>query len=212
LGSTSQSTVIMKILFLDIETLPAEEGNKKVLMELYKRKKKRGNTTMGTFEEFLESTGLDGSFGRICCISYGLNDESIKTIYGDEKEILVNFWEVAKNVNLFVGFNVMDFDLRFIYQRSIIFGVKPTQDLSFARYRNNPIYDVMHEWSKWSNLGRTSLHGLSKALGVASPKEGDIEGKDVAKAYADGRLKEICEYCERDVEATRKIYKKMMFS
>lgn len=202
----------MTKMFLDIETLPAEEGNKNTLMEIYKRKLQRGNKNLGSFEEYLESTGLDGSFGRICCISFALDDGPTQSLSGDEKEIIKRFWDAAKNVSLFIGFNLMDFDLRFIYQRSVIFGVKPTQDLSFARYRNSPIYDVMHEWSKWSNLGRTSLHGLSKALGLPSPKEGDIEGKDVAAAYAAGRLREICEYCEKDVEATRQIYKKMMFS
>jgi 3'-5' exonuclease len=202
----------MKRMYLDIETLPAEEGSKNILLDLYKRKVDRGNKNLGSFEEFVESTGLDGSFGRICCISYAIDDAAILSLSGDEKEIVERFWKAAGDVNLFIGFNLMDFDLRFIYQRSIILGVKPTQDLSFARYRNSPIYDVMHEWSKWSNLGRTSLHGLSKALGISSPKEGDIEGKDVAKAYKDGRLKEICEYCERDVEATRQIYKRMTFS
>lgn len=199
-------------MYLDIETLPAEDGNKKVLLELYKRKLGRGNKNLGSFEEYLESTGLDGSFGRICCISFAVDDGPTQSLFGDEKEIILKFWEAAKNISLFIGFNLMDFDLRFIYQRSIIYGVKPTQELSFARYRNSPIYDVMHEWSKWSNLGRTSLHGLSKALGLASPKEGDIEGKDVAAAYKAGRLREICEYCERDVEATRQIYKRMTFT
>lgn len=203
---------LMTKMYLDIETLPAEEGNKNVLMELYERKMKRGNKTMGSFEEFLESTGLDGAFGRICCISYAIDDGPTQSLFGNEKEIIERFWEAAKNVSLFVGFNVMDFDLRFIYQRSVIHNTKPTQDLSFARYRNYPIYDVMQEWSRWSSLGRTSLHGLSKALGVNSPKEGNIEGKDVAKAFAAGRIKEICEYCERDVEATRQIYKRMTFS
>jgi 3'-5' exonuclease len=202
----------MKIMYLDIETLPAEESSKNILLELYQRKLRRGNKTIGSFEDYLESTGMDGAFGRICCISYALNDEPIISLAGEEKQILEKFWATAKPVSLFVGFNVMDFDLRFIYQRSIVHGIKPTQDLSFARYRNNPIYDVMQEWSKWSNLGRTSLHGLSKALGIPSPKEGGIEGRDVARAYKNGRIKEICEYCERDVEATRQIYKRMTFA
>jgi len=101
--------------------------------------------------------------------------------------------------------------LRFIYQRSVILGVKPSKDLNFARYRNFPIYDIMCEWSKWNLQNKISLHALSKVLGIPSPKEGEIEGKDVAKAYQDGRIKEICQYCEKDVETTRKIYKKMIF-
>ena len=206
----------MRRMFLDIETVPAEETKKGMLRELYLRKQEKArkiaNGNAQTFEEYVEATGLDGTFGRICCISYAIDDGPTKSLAGEEKEIVANFWEAAKGVDLFVGFNLMDFDLRFIYQRSVIWGVKPSVELMFARFRNSPIYDVMHEWSRWSNLGRTSLHGLAKALSLPSSKEGDIEGRHVAKAYADGRIKEICEYCERDVELTRQIYKKMTFA
>jgi hypothetical protein len=206
----------MKKMFLDIETVPAEETKKEILQELYQRKQDKArkslNGNLQTFEEYVEATGLDGTFGRIVCLSYGIDDGQIVSLFGGEKEILTKFWEAALGVELFVGFNVMDFDLRFIYQRSVIFGVKPTVDLSFAKFKSSPIYDVMHEWSRWSNLGRTSLHGLAKALGLQSSKEGGIEGRYVAKAFAEGRIKEICEYCERDVELTREIYKKMTFT
>ena len=101
--------------------------------------------------------------------------------------------------------------MRFIYQRSIVLGIKPTVELTFARYRNNPIFDIMHEWKKWNMNASISLDTLSKILKLPTSKGGEIEGKDVAKAYIDGRIKEICEYCEKDVELTRKIYKKMTF-
>ena len=200
----------MNKLYLDIETLPAGEEMRGILKDIYSRKRKNKYTPR-TFEEFVESTGLDGSYGRIACISYAINDEPIKTLFGDEKKMLTDFWDIAKNADLFIGFNLMDFDLRFIYQRSVILGVKPSKDLNFARYRNFPIYDIMCEWSKWNLQSKISLHALSKVLGIPSPKEGDIEGKDVAKAYQDGRIKEICQYCEKDVETTRKIYKKMIY-
>ncbi|PJC75841.1 hypothetical protein CO010_04215 [Candidatus Shapirobacteria bacterium CG_4_8_14_3_um_filter_39_11] len=164
-----------------------------------------------TFEEFIEQTGLDGAFGRIACIGYALNEEPAKTFSGDEKEMLKNFWELAREVDLFIGFNNMDFDLRFIYQRSIILGVKPTKELGFARYRNSPIYDVMYEWSKWSTQSKISLDTLAKALGIPSSKGGEVEGKNVFKAYEEGKIDLICKYCEADVEVTRKIYHKMTF-
>ena len=200
----------MTKLYLDIETIPAAEEMREILKDIYKRKRK-SKYTPRTFEKFWESTGLDGSYGRIACIAYALNDEQVQTLSGDEKKMLADFWEIAKNADLFIGFNLMDFDLRFIYQRSVILGVKPSKDLNFARYRNFPIYDVMCEWSKWNLQSKISLHALSKVLGIPSPKEGEIEGKDVAQAYKDGRIKEICEYCAKDVETTRKIYKRMNF-
>jgi hypothetical protein len=201
----------MKKLYFDIETLPAGDEMVKILKEIHGKRVKDGKESK-TFEDYIEATGLDGSFGRIACIGYAKDDEETQVLYGDEKEILKKFWEIAKNIQLFIGFNVMDFDFKFIFQRSIILKVKPTRmDLSFAKYRNYPIYDVMWEWSKWSNLGRSSLDKLAKALGFISSKGGAIEGKNVAKAYEQGRIKEICEYCKKDVEVTRKIYKRMIF-
>src|SRR3989338_8357421 len=202
--------MLMNKLFLDIETIPVEKEKHDLLEDIYKSKRSYGKSP-ATFEEFIAGTGLDGAFGRIACISYAINDGKPKTFFGDEKKIVEDFWEIAKDATLFIGFNVMDFDLRFIYQRSVVLRVKPSIDLNFARYRREPIFDVMKEWNKWGNTF-VSLDTLAKALGLPSSKEGDITGKNVAKAFEDGRIKEICEYCERDVELTRKIYKRLTFS
>jgi predicted PolB exonuclease-like 3'-5' exonuclease len=69
----------------------------------------------------------------------------------------------------------------------------------------------MREWTKWNTQAYINLDTLAKALGFPSSKGGKVEGKNVAKAFEDGRIKEICEYCEKDVEVTRKIYRRMVF-
>lgn len=195
-------------MFFDIETIPAHEDNHGVLREIYENKK---SIQEKDFEKYLAQTSFDGGFGRIACISYAMNSGAVRTLFGQEYQILQDFWKIAKNIDLFIGFNVIDFDLRFIYQRSIVLGVKPTVELTFARYRNNPIYDIMHEWKKWNMNASISLDTLAKILSLPTSKGGAIEGKDVAKAFIDGRIKEIREYCEKDVELTRNIYKKMTF-
>jgi len=55
------------------------------------------------------------------------------------------------NVDRVVGHNIYDFDLKFILKRSIIHGVRPTVDRSFARYRKRPIFDTMYEWERCSD-------------------------------------------------------------
>ena len=201
---------MMKKLFLDIETLPAPQEKEEILKEIH-QKRVKDKAEKKTFAEYLELSGFDGSFGRIACIGYALGDEETKVLLEDEKRMLENFWKIAKDIDLFIGFNLMDFDLKFIYQRSIVLGVKPTRDLSFSRYRSSPIYDVMWEWTKWSNLGKCSLDKLAKAFGFESSKDGSINGRNVAKAFEQGRIKEIADYCKKDVDLTRKIYKRMVF-
>lgn len=198
-------------MFLDIETLPADEQHKADLLDIHTRKAEKAKKDIGSFAEFVENTGFDGSFGRICCIGYAIEDGPTKSLQGDEPRMLQDFWAVAASVDLFIGFNLIDFDMRFIYQRSVVHGIKPTKVLNFARYRTEPMYDVMWEWSKWSTQPKISLHALAKALGLPSSKEGDIEGKDVAQAFLAGRINDICTYCEADVNLTRQMYRKLTF-
>ncbi len=204
-------------LFLDIETLPGEESLKEELGE-----------------EKWGKSQLNGDYGQILCIGYiketpeGITREVIK---GDESqmlrklrrkgkgfipnplkrgepEILKKFWEVAKDADLFIGHNVLDFDLKFIMKRSIIHRVKPTKDISFARYHNEPVYDTMREWERWS--GYISLDKMAKILEFKSSK-GELDGSKVYDYYIEGRLEEIYAYCMADVELTRKIYNRMNF-
>ena len=169
-------------------------------------------------------TSFDGSFGRIICIAYAIDDEPVEVLNSDEDEagMLKKFWEIVKSISipsynsqypnygvLFIGHNVMDFDLRFIYQRSIVNKIKPAYDLNFARYRSYPIFDTMKEWVQWS-MNSVGLEHLALALGIPSPKEG-IDGSQVYDFYQKGKIKEIIQYCQRDVEATRAIYRRMTF-
>jgi hypothetical protein len=201
----------MKKLFLDIETLPAEEAKHSVLKTIYDDKKAKGKKIDESFESYIIQTSLDGSFGRIFCIGVAVDDEPVNCLTEGEAEILKNFWEMAKDADLFVGHNIFDFDLRFIYQRSIILGIKPTRDLSFQRYKNNPVYDTMYEWSKWNMMDKISLDKLAKALGLKSSKEDGMKGSLVYDYFKTGKHQEIYNYCKADVEVTRAIYKKMNF-
>jgi len=219
----------MKKLFLDIETLPAGEDKREVLELLYAKKREKksrrrysaeegdwsgngnGDGASG-FDAFVRGTSFDGGFGRILCVGYAKDDGPAQALCepDDEKKMLEEFWEIAKDRGLFIGHNIIEFDLRFIFQRSVVHGVKPSRaELSFARYKNFPIFDTMKEWSKWGqkNIG---LEELALALGIPSPKDG-IDGSQVYDFYRAGKVKEICDYCKRDVETTREAYRRMVF-
>jgi 3'-5' exonuclease len=190
-------------LTIDIETLPVGEKKKAIAQGVVKKKK----------EDWFKKTALDGNFGRIFCIGYikeppKINRASI--IKGREKNILEKFWKIARNVDLFIGHNIIDFDLPFIYKRSIIHGVKPTRRLNFARYRSEPIYDTLREWENWSLRSHTSLDTLAKILNLPTSKD-DINGSQVYETYLKGEAARIYKYCKKDVELTRKIYYKMQF-
>ena len=209
-------------LFLDIETLPADES---LRQQIEADIAPPGNISRPErIEQWIQderpqevekryrSTALRGHAGRILCIGYVMETQQGLTegvLKGDEADILRGFWALAKEADLFVGFNVLDFDLKFIVQRSIILGVRPGIDLSCNRFRNEQVYDVMVEWDM-GGRERISLDNLARSMGIQSPK-GDIDGSQVYDYYLAGRLSEIYEYCLRDVRATAEIYRRMNF-
>ena len=195
----------MKILFFDIETVPTEpslqhSGLLEAQMQLDEA-------------EIIKRLSLSAATARILCLAYALEppaDSPVAVLGGDEREILQSFWKLAIETNLFVGHNVLDFDLRFIHQRSIIHQIKPSRELPFARFRSAPIFDTMHEWSKWGRE-HVSLDLLARALDIPSPKE-CLDGSKVYPYYRAGKLAEICEYCKCDVDTVRQVYRRLTFA
>ncbi len=208
-------------LFFDIETIPADEDHRDFAIALSAKKAQKFSTgkkvttpsSKAAKEKLFRASSISGDFGRILCIGYAIENEPTQVIGGDEKEILENWWEVAGNADHFIGHNIMEFDLRFIFKRSIVNKIRPAAkhlNLSFARYRGYPIYDTMREWEKWSN-SFISLDTLAKILGLESSKDGGIDGSQVYDFYLRGDTEKIYDYCKRDVELTRKVYKRMCF-
>lgn len=195
----------MKILFFDIETVPTDQAlEASGLLE---------SQLQLDEAELIKKLSLSAMTAKICCLGYAVEpplDSSVEVLHGEEQEILKGFWNLATDCNLFVGHNILDFDLRFIYQRSVIHQIRPSREIPFGRFRNAPIYDTMQEWSKWGRE-HASLDSLSKVLGVPSPKE-NLDGSKVYPYYRAGKLDEICEYCKRDVDSVRQVYRFLTFS
>ena len=53
---------------------------------------------------------------------------------------------------------------------------------------------------------RFNLDFYCKAFGIESPKSHGVTGMDVAQLMAEGKYREIAEYCLRDVKATVLLY------
>ncbi len=220
-----------RAIFIDIETLPAVNPNATDLQAAPSAPTTA--TPHGTLPDPLKDdtdlkASLNGDFGRILCI--GFVDENPQgrvergvvgwddlrgSFHCDERLILTEFWRRMKtfrpNVDSIVGHNVYDFDLKFILKRSIIHGVRPTVDLSFARYRNQPIFDTMYEWERWSYGSKASLDTLARALGFESSKQNGVNGSQIYSLFKAGEHRAIHDYCLKDVELTRAIYKRMVF-
>ena len=196
-------------LFFDLETIPAPEKLRKTVIES-ERKKVRNREISGDDEALYRTSAISGDFGQIFCIGYAIDDQPTQIISGKEDEILKAWWDIAKDAHVFIGHNIIDFDIPFLYKRSVVHNIRPSQQLPVKRFSIENIFDTSKEWSRWDNYSQTSLHNLSIALGLPTSKD-KMDGSMVYDFYLKKRYQDIYTYCKKDVELTRQVYKRMLF-
>jgi len=131
----------------------------------------------------------------------------------DETELLTAFWDVAKHYETIVTFNGRGFDVPFIYLRSALLNVPITRkDWLGYRFQTDPHCDLAEQLTFYSVSGRDgaarrfNLDFYCKSFGIDSPKSHGVTGSDMNTLMAQGRYREIAEYCLRDVKATVLLY------
>lgn len=132
----------------------------------------------------------------------------------DESELLTAFWDVAKHYDSVVTFNGRGFDVPFLYLRSAILGV-PISRKNWLGYRfaTDPHCDLAEQLTFYGVSGRDgaarrfNLDFYCKAFGIESPKAHGVTGLDVNQLIADGRHRDVADYCLRDVHATVLLYR-----
>src|SRR5262245_65172612 len=221
-----------KRIFLDIETLPPVESFRENLTrEIYAE---QGTDKLGPSEAEVDveverrfrDLALRGEWGRLLCIGLVIEeggvvghcgvlgrDRETRRFHLDEARTLKSFWRLVAGFcngqDMFIGHNLLDFDMLFIYKRSCIHGVRPSVNLSFKRFQSHPIFDTMWEWTKWHQ--RISLHELAQALGIPSPKEFGVNGLGIYDLYQQGRHEEIAQYCMQDVKCAREVFYRLQY-
>jgi hypothetical protein len=129
---------------------------------------------------------------------------------GSESELLEAFWGiVAKGRNRLVSYNGRGYDGPMLMVRSAQLGLRPSSNLIGYRYDIGEHTDLMEVFTFMGTLrDRYSLDYWCRRFDIESPK-GSIDGSQVARAYRDGRIEDIGEYCLRDVRATAALYAKL---
>lgn len=177
-------------------------------------------------------TSFDGGLGHIAVIGFSIDDGDPVALYSenyasDEKTVIRSFYDAindavekdlrggysAKQSVRFVGHNVSSFDLRFLFQRSVVLGIKPPSCIPFkAKPWEDSIFDTMSEWAGFGN--KVALSKLVDVLGLQEKGAEigeEIDGSMVWDFVKDGKIKQVAEYCKGDVIRTREAYKKLTF-
>jgi hypothetical protein len=178
------------------------------------------------FDERYRKTSFDGALGQIACVSYAIDDDDPAVIYASEWKdseqfILTSLYEnlqTSYSPNsqvrpVFIGHNIVSFDLRFLLQRSIIVGVKPPMFIPFkAKPWDDVVFDTMTAWAGVGN--RVSMAKLCEVFKIdakGSEVDGEIDGSKVWDYVQAGRIDDVATYCMHDVIRTRQIYKRINF-
>ena len=165
-------------------------------------------------EEKYRKTALDGTYGQLFCLGIAVDDEPVIILNGDERNILKGLNEIMTGFHLedpfcLIGHNILKFDMPFIRHRSIINRIKHSPIFKDVRFNNENYFDTMQAWAGFGNF--IGLEKLCKALGIESPKDG-IDGSKVWDFVQAERHQEVHDYCARDVETIREVYKRLTFS
>ncbi len=219
---------LQNILFLDIETVPANSDFDQLsadMQMLWDKKSKQFRTEDETPADVYQRAGIYAEFGRVVCISVGFIREvdGVKTFYSksfaddDERKLLSDFCNLLEHSysasDKFVcGHNVKEFDMPFIARRIIINGLPLPRVLQIAGKKpwEVPFIDTMEMWKFGDYKAFTSLNLLTHVFGIPTPKD-DIDGSQVAEVYyGEHDLKRISVYCEKDILATAQVYLKMI--
>lgn len=207
-------------LYLDIETLPTDRED--IIAEIeagisapgqYKKPEAIAEWLAENKEsaarEAIHKTGLDGGFGRVCVIGYALDDGNVATYYGDEREIIYDFFDHIDDGRRLkvIGHNV-GFDIRFLWQRAKVLGIKHIPSwwpVTAKPWDTDALFDTM---TAWAGVGqRVSLDKMCRVFRLNG--KGDMDGSKVWEYWQAGRHDEVAAYCAQDVERVREIYQRI---
>lgn len=129
---------------------------------------------------------------------------------GSEKELLERFWEIVERKRpRLVSFNGRGYDGPILMIRSAQLGIVPSMNLCGNRFKLGNHVDldaVLTFHGSWRQ--QYKLDYWCRRFDIESPK-GSIDGSQVARAYREGRIEEIGEYCLRDTRATAQLFTKL---
>ena len=213
-------------VFVDLETLPTEQTDfiedvkppgtitKKETLEKWAIEKQPKLQ-----EQALLKTSLDTSLAQVCCIgwSYGGEVYTLDTMSVDgweEADILRMFLaDISRNMHaehgrlrrpIFVGHNIVEFDLPILFHKCIIHRVAVPAWLPKPTWRpyDERVYDTMTNWSGLRH--RISLDKLCRVVGLEGK---EITGEDVYTLWQQQQFQKIRNYCKTDVRRVMSVYK-----
>jgi predicted PolB exonuclease-like 3'-5' exonuclease len=138
----------------------------------------------------------------------------IRSFYGDdERDIVESFNNLLKKIETksynLCGFRINYFDIPWVLHKLHKYEIEPANMIYL--YDKKPwdmrMVDMSDDW-KGRFAWAFSFDELSYELGINSPKE-SMNGSQVHEYYWKGRVEDVKTYCEKDVEVSIEVSKKL---
>ena len=170
---------------------------------------------------FATRAALVPEFAKIVCVSvaFVMENGTVKkqTFAGDDehkllREVQILLDRCGKLDFWLCGHNLKNFDIPMMAKRMLIQNILPPSIL--PSYDTKPwevkAIDTKEIWQYGSYTSIGSLDLMCTCMEVPSSKDGEVTGDKVHEAYWEkSMIKEIAEYCERDVQVLIDVIKKL---
>ena len=154
------------------------------------------------------------TYNQIIAISIGwLKDNAFTTrsLKGTEPEMITELFKYVDKFTL-TGFNILWFDLPMIVLRAMHHNISIPPILRTFWVKPWDMTDRFLDLMQVMKITGTRYYSLSDMcllLGIPTPKA-DMDGSQIQQLYNDGRIKEIEQYCCKDVEASYLLHQKLI--
>jgi 3'-5' exonuclease len=162
-------------------------------------------------ESEIRKESLDPLKAKVFCVGYAFDDSPTEIISGEESYIIgrldyliSEFGQKVVNMS-FVGYNIKDFDCEILLHRA----VKYRKGKLFRYLKDANIYELseMIKFNKYSKR-YYKFDDILKFYGLPGKEDG-IDGSLVYDYVKAGRKEEIYNYCAKDVDKNRLLFKRI---
>ena len=216
---------IEKVLFFDCETVRKTESidPESKEFELYRKKIRNRETdelpsVEDTQADYIKKAPLKLGYSKIVTIGVGFvraGEVFIKSLVGDEEDILREFFTISAQFDFLSGYNILGYDIPHctvnaskyfdytdLFQDKFVTSGKKLWELK-------SVVDLM-EVVKGTSYINMSFDEALYHFGLNSSKT-EIDGSQVSEAWYGGHQEKVINYVKQDVFQTVNLFAKMQF-
>ncbi len=159
----------------------------------------------------LSKAALDPDLARI--VALGVCDPATDALSvhlakteREERELLRDFWRIVAGRVTLVGYNILEFDLRMLFRRSLYLNV-PAPAIQIDKYRHPTVVDLMQILSYGDRSKYRTLEFYLHRMSIEH--DHSIGGAEIPGLVAAGEWSKVESHCRADVLGTVKLARRM---